>query len=602
MSSGIIHFVNETGQGDDGGPSKRRLSRINSHVARFSHQRRKNNSSNNNNSTTVSKTPPLLQVDFVVEDPHPPASRSSSDSPEQIPPFSSRDNDQATHSTGVPRPEQSERRRSAGSTATGEPRSNKLIRHQSAPVPVSHVKQEEHDLLAREITKRHSDGLHLPFCSSPEIESMGAFFQLADSVDLYEKYLLNYFKGAEDFTDLQTQMFGFHKDALYCPQRVPAARSIQQSRAALHWILIIAEEQMAKRINEAPNSHILKHSILKRRASGYKMLRSLLNNADFDLETAVLALRYAISAECYMNHKDAAMEHLKALDALLSRPGALERFVANPDKTALSLATLKRMYVSVPCRIKSFSDFETIKTMVFIKWKRLQALSKQNHADLVRHACAAYLTSTNGNCQTQTMPTNHTKETPPEQILLDRYISIKKSALFSTYSCETMNAACDPNWMYTYQAGLFALFYDMNMTLASFGRDNLRDKILFLEQLKVVLDGSSANTLGGTSTLSIVDWVREQCYRECFKKDEAIVKEIDLCTYEINGFKVFALLDISQRIRLTGALRAWLLIDISVDVDMDKDDLTEEEFVSMEEQVTRAWWDEQLTPNSSPSP
>ncbi|KIX99314.1 uncharacterized protein Z520_04890 [Fonsecaea multimorphosa CBS 102226] len=392
---------------------------------------------------------------------------------------------------------------------------------------------------------------------------------------------------------MQTQMFGFHKDALYCPQRVPAARSIQQSRAALHWILLIAEEQMAQRIKEPPNAHILKHSILKRRASGYGMLRSLLNNADFDLETAVLALRYAISAECYMNHKDAAQEHLKALDALLQRPGALEYFVVNADKTALSLSTLKRM---------SFSDFETIKTMVFLKWRRLQAWSKQNHADLVRHAYTTYHMSADANHKAQALPQKQAKEPTTEQSLLDRYIAIKKSALFSTYTCETMNAACDPEWVYTYQAGLFALFYDLNMTLASFGRDNLREKILFLEKLKVAFDSNSANTLGGTSTLSIVDWVREQCYSECFKKEEAIFKETDLCTYEINGFKIFALLHVDQRVRLTAALRAWLLIDISVDVDIEAEDLEEVEFLSMEEQVTRAWWDEQLTPNSSPSP
>ncbi|OAP57743.1 hypothetical protein AYL99_08481 [Fonsecaea erecta] len=397
-------------------------------------------------------------------------------------------------------------------------------------------------------------------------------------------------------------MFGFHRDALYCPQRVPAARSIQQSRAALHWILLIAEEQMAKRIKEPPNSHILKHSILKRRASGYGMLRSLLSNADFDLETAVLALRYAISAECYMNHKDAAKEHLQALDALLQRPGALESFVFNADQTALSLSTLKRMYVSVPCRIRSFSDFETIKTMVFLKWRRLQAWSKQNHADLVRHACATYLTSTDVNNTPRAPPQQQATNPAMELPLLDQYITIKKSVLFSASTCDTMNASCDPEWVYTHQAGLFGLFYDLNMTLASFGRDNLRDRISFLERLKAVLDSSSAKSLGGTSALSIVDWVREQCYSDFFKKEEAICKEIDLCTYEMNGFKIFALLDINQRIRLTAALRAWLLIDISVDIDMEKEDLEEAEYDSMEEQVTRAWWNEQLTPNSSPSP
>ncbi|KIW29014.1 uncharacterized protein PV07_04861 [Cladophialophora immunda] len=592
MSSGIIHFVNETGQGENGGPSKKRLSRINSHVARFSHQRRKNN----NNSSAVSRNPPSLQVDFVVEGAQHEASRTSSSSPEHIPPYPSRDANRATQPTNFFTLDLPDRRHSTGSTGSAKVKGNKLARHQSDPVDIRHFKKED-ETSSKGVIRRRSDGDHHPFCSSPEIGSLGSFSQLGDSIDIYEKYLLNYY-----FTDLQTQMFGFHRDALYCPQRVPAARSIQQSRAALHWILIIAEEQMAKRINEPPNSHILNHSILKRRASGYGMLRSLLNNADFDLETAVLALRYAISAECYMNHKDAAMEHLKALDALLQRPGALEHFVFNADKTALSLSTLKRMYVSVPCRIRSFSDFEAIKTMVFLKWRRLQALSKQNHAELVRHACAAYLISTDENHRVQPLPPKHAKDPTPEQSLLDRYIAIKKSALFSNYACETMNAVCDPKWVYTYQAGLFALFYDMNMTLASFGKDNLRDKISFLERLKVVLDASSAKTLGGTSALSIVDWVREQCYSECFKKDEAVFKETDLCTYEINGFKIFALLDINQRIRLTAALRAWLLIDISVDIDVEKEDLDEVEFMSMEEQVTRAWWNEQLTPNSSPSP
>ncbi|EXJ69717.1 uncharacterized protein A1O5_06788 [Cladophialophora psammophila CBS 110553] len=397
-------------------------------------------------------------------------------------------------------------------------------------------------------------------------------------------------------------MFGFHKDALYCPQRVPAARSIQKSRTALHWILIIAEEQMAKRVNDPPNSLILSHSILKRRASGYGMLRSLLNNADFDLEGAVMALRYAISAECYMNHKEAAMEHLKALDALLQRSGALEHFVVNIGKTALSLSTLKRMYVSVPCKIRSFSDFETIKTMVFLSLRRLQALSKQNHADLIRHACATYLIRTEGSHKGQTLPQEHVTESASQHSLLDRYITIKKSTLFSTYACETTNATCDPKWRFTYQAGLFALFYDMNMTLASFGRSNLADKILFLEKLKSVLDASSAKSLGGTSALSIVDWVREQCYSECFKKDEAVFKEVDICSYEMNSLKIFALLDTDLRIRLTTALRAWLLIDISVDINMERQDLKEDDFVSMEEQVTRTWRSEQLTPNSSPSP
>jgi hypothetical protein len=54
MPAGVIHFVTETGQSENGVPGKKRLSRINSHVARFSHNRRKNNK--NNNSATVSRT------------------------------------------------------------------------------------------------------------------------------------------------------------------------------------------------------------------------------------------------------------------------------------------------------------------------------------------------------------------------------------------------------------------------------------------------------------------------------------------------------------------------------------------------------------------
>ena len=37
-------------------------------------------------------------------------------------------------------------------------------------------------------------------------------------------------------------MFGFHKEALYCPYRTDAARTIQRSPSALHWILVIAEQ------------------------------------------------------------------------------------------------------------------------------------------------------------------------------------------------------------------------------------------------------------------------------------------------------------------------------------------------------------------------
>lgn len=53
MPAGAIHFVTETGQSEIGVPGKKRLSKINSHVARFSHNRRKNNK--NNNSTTLSR-------------------------------------------------------------------------------------------------------------------------------------------------------------------------------------------------------------------------------------------------------------------------------------------------------------------------------------------------------------------------------------------------------------------------------------------------------------------------------------------------------------------------------------------------------------------
>lgn len=397
-------------------------------------------------------------------------------------------------------------------------------------------------------------------------------------------------------------MFGFSKDATYCPYRIDGVRTIQKSPSALHWILIIAEQQMEKHVPEQSRSVTLSQSVLKRRANGYGVLRALLNNPDFDPEDAIVTLRYATSAECYVTHADACKEHLKALDSLLLRPGTLQYFVANRDKMALSLANIKRSYINAPVSIKSPSEFDTIRTMTFLNLRRLQLLSKQNHAEFIRHACSAYLNQ-HDETEISELGTGVFQLNPTAQeSLLGRYINVKKTALFSTYAAEAMNSTCNPQSKFAFQAGLFALFYGLIMTLSSFGKQNLADKIMFLQRLKSVLDTSSARSLGPSAVLSVVDGVREQYYNECFSKEEVVLKEVDLCTYEINALKIFFLLDGDARIQLTTAVRAWLLSDISMDINLEKDDLKEEDLISLEEQVTTAWWRGHLMSKSSPSP
>ena len=397
-------------------------------------------------------------------------------------------------------------------------------------------------------------------------------------------------------------MFGYRQDAIYCPQRSAAARTIQRSHTALHWILVIAEEQMKRYAPEASISVVISHSILKRRAKGYGILRKLLNNPNFDLETAVTTLRYAISAECYARNGDACKEHLKALDALMQQPGARDFFAANAGQTALTMANLKRIYVNAPVRIESSSDFEAIRTMVVLNLRRLQSISRQNHAELIRHVYRSSAGRTHEDDSNEPRKADCTSKPTSAESLLGWYFAVKKSTLFSTYACQAMNSTCDPGSKYSYQAGLFLLFYDFNMTMAALGNQNLANKINFLERLKTLMDGSAAQSLGATGLSSFVDWVREQHFSECFGKEDMALKEVDLCTYATNALKIFALLDSNARIRLTAALRAWLLTDISTEINQEKEDLKEEDFVAMEEQVTRAWWKDHLTSKHSTSP
>jgi len=197
---------------------------------------------------------------------------------------------------------------------------------------------------------------------------------------------------------------------------------------------------------------------------------------------------------------------------------------------------------------------------------------------------------------------NYIPESSSQDSLLARYLTLKKSTFFSTYTHETMNSILDPEWKFAFQAGLFLLFYDMNMTLASFGKQNLADKIMFLQRLKPVLDGSASQSLGPTAIVSIMDWVREQYFGECFGRQDMVLKEVDLCTYGTNALKLFNLLNGPFRVRMTAALRAWVLCDVNLEVNWEKDDLNEADFAAMEEQVTQAWWREHLTSKASPSP
>jgi hypothetical protein len=397
-------------------------------------------------------------------------------------------------------------------------------------------------------------------------------------------------------------MFGFHRDPVYCPYRTDAARTIQRSPSALHWILVTAEQQLNQHAPEPTKSVTIGQSILKRRANGYSILRSLLNNPNFDLEEAVITLRFAISAECYIFNADACGEHLKALDSLLQQPGILNFFATNMDKTPLSLSALKRVYANAPMRIKPVSEFEAVRTMVFLNLRRLQMLSKQNHAELVRHATTAYLLQTEDSPSADSASSQIESTAVAHETLLGRYISVKKSALFSTFATQTMNSTCDPKSKYSYQAGLFGLFYCLNMTLASFGKQNFADKIMFLQRLKSVLDGSSERSLGASAILAVVDRVREQYYSECFAKDEVVLKEVDLFTYEINALKIFSLLDGETRIQLTAAVRAWLLSDISMDPSLEQESLGDDDIVTMEEKATTLWWKQHLSSKASCSP
>ena len=396
-------------------------------------------------------------------------------------------------------------------------------------------------------------------------------------------------------------MFGFHQNALYCPYRTDAARTIQRSPSALHWILLIAEQQMNQHAPESSKSVRLGQSLLKRRADGYGILRSLVNNPNFDVEEAMITLRYAISAECYVSHADAAKEHLQALDSLMRQPGVLELFASSTDRTALSLASLKRGYVNAPVKIKSADDFDATKSSVFHNLQHLQVLSKANHANLVRHANETYLKQTNDHGVEEVDNIPYMSKPTSQGPLLGHYLSVKQSTLFSTYTSQAMNTTCDPQGYYAFQAGLFLLFYELNLTLANFGKQNFADKIIFLQRLKAMLDASSERSLTASAMMALVDRVREQYYSECYGKADMIRKEVELCTHEINALKIFVLLDGRSRTRLTAALRAWLLSDVSSDNSLEQEDLHEDELTLMEKHVTAAWWKEHLISKSSQS-
>ncbi len=94
-------------------------------------------------------------------------------------------------------------------------------------------------------------------------------------------------------------------------------------------------------------------------------------------------------------------------------------------------------------------------------------------------------------------------------------------------------------------------------------------------------------------SISIADWLRKHGHAVRPALTKAERAQLAEC---------FALMDGESRTQLTTAVRAWLLSDISMDINMEKEDLTEEDLVSMEDQVTRAWWKEHLTSKASPSP
>ncbi|ETI24173.1 hypothetical protein G647_03542 [Cladophialophora carrionii CBS 160.54] len=188
MPAGVIHFVTETGQSEIGVPGKKRLSRINSHVARFSHNRRKNNK--NNNSTTVSRTSSPLQVDFVLESPRTDDSRSSSDSPKSVTPYpvqlvAEDIKDPNVIQVGLP-----ERRPSTGSHGSNGLEANQLTRYNSAPAAVP-VSNDEDESYGKALARRNSEEA-ISFGHVPRIGSLGSTFQLGNTFDHYERYLLNY--------------------------------------------------------------------------------------------------------------------------------------------------------------------------------------------------------------------------------------------------------------------------------------------------------------------------------------------------------------------------------------------------------------------------
>jgi hypothetical protein len=65
-----------------------------------------------------------------------------------------------------------------------------LTRHNSAPVDVP-PSTDEDESYGKELVRRHSEE-PISFGQVPRIGSMGSTFQLGNSFDLYEKYLLNY--------------------------------------------------------------------------------------------------------------------------------------------------------------------------------------------------------------------------------------------------------------------------------------------------------------------------------------------------------------------------------------------------------------------------
>lgn len=373
--------------------------------------------------------------------------------------------------------------------------------------------------------------------------------------------------------------FGTHSNSLFCPDRDWVSQYVSSKSLCFQWILILAEEHLARLGVVADENNTIEH-----KAKAYGSMNSVLRSQAVDRDEGISGIMFA----AIVDNARTSM-HLMALDRLIYETGGFDAFLQGPPGIAHP-EHVATVYAFDRCPISNFNDLEMIKARFLTTLRKLYEQAKQEQEEKRRirnrrpwDTLGRQVLDDNG----VLVPANHDEH-------FRYYIKAQQDCFSSDHIAQLLDTALDTSGDYSSQARHLAALLQTLSILGEFDGSYLA-RAMFLKRLKYVaemsseIDKSTSRPLLSHGGLLLINSFVRQEVQTYFDRTKTLAKGVLVSKILVDFLKIFGLLQSQARSMMVSWLRNWLCYNDQIE-DVEFLHLQETDLRSISAEITNAWF------------